>query len=94
VRIDYDLDAHALYVTITADPVASTVAIDDGTNVDLDQAGGIVGIEVVDYAKPWPLEQILAAYRVSPPHAACLRAVQAAGWRAPEVTVSSPRLLH
>ena len=92
MRLDYDLDAHALYVTISNEPVARTVEMDASTFVDVDADGRLVGIEVLDYAKPWPLERVIAECEVSPPHAACLRAVQAAGCRAPEVTLSPPRV--
>lgn len=92
MRLDYDLDVHALYVAITNGPVARTVPIDESTSVDLDADGVLVGIEVLDYARPWPLEQIIADHPMSLPHSACLRAVQAAGCKAAEVTVSPPRV--
>ena len=87
MRLDYDLDARALYVTITNGPVARTVPVDDSTNVDVDAGGQLVGVEVLDYGRPWPLEQILSRWRVSESHAGCLRAVLAAGLRAPEMSV-------
>ena len=42
--------------------------------MDLDAAGGVVGIEVISTAHPWPLADILAAYDISPLEEAQIRA--------------------
>lgn len=88
MRLDYDLDVHALYVTITSAPVGRAIPVDDLTNVDVDADGNLVGIEVLDYGRWWPLDAIISRFGVSEPHVACLRAVLAAGSSAAEVRVA------
>lgn len=70
----YDADAGALYVTLTPGDIARTIAIDDATNVDLDGAGVLLGIEVLTPGSPWPLAAILRQYQVSEQDAAMLMA--------------------
>lgn len=43
----YDADADALYYRLTENPVKRTVSIGDRVNVDVDEAGEAVGIEVL-----------------------------------------------
>ncbi|GAB3279057.1 hypothetical protein GCM10027589_05440 [Actinocorallia lasiicapitis] len=64
MRLDFDFDANALYVALSDAVVARTVEIDEETFVDLDEAGRPVGIEVIDYGRPWPLAKILAQYEL------------------------------
>ena len=74
IRQSYDLDANALYITVTDRPIARTAEIDPGTLVDLDGAEGIVGIEIINPDRCWPVDEILAKYSASPEDAAQLRA--------------------
>lgn len=74
IRQSYDLDANALYITVTDLPVTRTAEIDPGTLVDLDANGGIVGIEIIGPDRTWPVEDILARYHVVAEDAAQLRA--------------------
>jgi uncharacterized protein YuzE len=60
-----DLDADALYIRLTDDEVTRTVQVDKGTLVDLDPAGAVVGIEIIQPARTWPLEEILGRFGVS-----------------------------
>ena len=64
IRQSYDLDADALYIRLTSRKVARTAEIDAGTLVNLDADGGIVGIEVLQLARKWPLDEILARFTV------------------------------
>jgi uncharacterized protein YuzE len=64
MRLDYDLDADALYIAVHEGTVARTVEIDDETLVDLDADGLLVGIEVVSFRRAWPLNAILDRYDV------------------------------
>jgi uncharacterized protein YuzE len=41
IKKSYDLDADALYITLTDHEVIRTVQIDGGTLVDLDADGGV-----------------------------------------------------
>jgi uncharacterized protein YuzE len=74
IRQSYDLDADALYIKLTNRKVARTAEIDEGTLVNLDLDGGIVGIEVLQPARAWPLEEILARFSVSEDDSEQLRA--------------------
>lgn len=47
VHLAHDLDADALYITVSDQPVARTICIDDCIMVDVDAAGHPVGIEVI-----------------------------------------------
>jgi uncharacterized protein YuzE len=73
IRQSYDLDADALYVKLTDQKVAHTAEVDEGTLVDLDADGNVVGIEVLQPQRRWPLDEILNAFRVSPGQAHELR---------------------
>ena len=70
----YDLDADALYIRLADHPVARTVQLDAGTLVDLDADGALVGIEVIQPQRAWPLDDILARFAVSEDDARGLRA--------------------
>ena len=74
IRQSYDLDANALYIRLTSRKVARTAEIDAGTLVNLDADGGIVGIEVLQPARKWPLDEILARFTVNEDDATQLRA--------------------
>jgi len=74
MRLKYDLNVGALYVSLADGTVARTQDIDDNTSVDLDDAGAVVGIEVISIAHPWALDGILRAYSVPAAEAAQLRA--------------------
>ena len=74
MRLKYDLNVGALYINLSDQTVARTREIDDNTSVDLDSAGGVVGIEVISIAHPWALNAVLADYSIPPDDAALLRA--------------------
>lgn len=74
IRQSYDLDAKALYITVREAAIDRTEEIDSGTMVDLDAAGDIVGIEVINPDRNWPLEEIIGRYRLPARAAAELRA--------------------
>lgn len=85
----YDLDAGALYVELADRQVAQTVEVDEGTLVDLDSAGDVVGIEVIEPARTWPLEEILGRFPVDARDAQELRAYFS--YPAPLVPPEHPR---
>jgi len=74
VKQAYDAHANALYITLAEGEVARTPQIDDGTMVDLDADGGLLGIEVLAPGSPWPLAEILRRYEVADEDAAMLMA--------------------
>lgn len=70
----YDLDARALYIELADRQAARTEQVDAGTLVDLDSAGNVIGIEVINPERSWPLEEILDRFAVAEQDARELRA--------------------
>lgn len=75
LRTSYDVDADAIYLHLSSGKVDHTDTLDAGTLVDVDAAGLPVGIEVLHPARRWPLDEVLARYRVSASDSALLRAL-------------------
>jgi len=75
IRISQDLNADALYLRATDAPVDSTAWIDDGTLVDLDADGGVVGIEALGPLRPWTFAEVLGRFEFGPDDEALLRAL-------------------
>jgi uncharacterized protein YuzE len=80
MQLKYDLNVGALYIRLSDHAVVRTRDSGDNASVDLDAAGDVVGIEVISAAHPWPLTEILAAYKIPPHEEAQLRATFPA-WR-------------
>lgn len=59
MRLDFDTKAGALSFEVSNEPVARTVSLDHGTLIDLDAAGNVVALEVLNPERPWPADQIL-----------------------------------
>lgn len=72
MRQAFDASVDALYLTLADGEVARTVEIDDGTNVDLNTDGNVLGVEVLNPGRLWPLAVILREYRISDEDAAQL----------------------
>lgn len=51
-------DSDILYVILAADRPVRTVHLDQGTVVDLDEDGRLLGVTVIEWGRPWPLEQV------------------------------------
>ena len=64
MQLEYDLNAGALYIRLSDAEIARTQEAGDNAAVDLDAAGGVVGIEVISAAHPWPLADILSSYSI------------------------------
>jgi uncharacterized protein YuzE len=65
MKVQYDQEADALYVTLgDGEIVDRTIRIDAGTLVDVDRRGRPMGIEIIHPARPWPLEDILERFQV------------------------------
>lgn len=62
----YDLQANALYLGLAPEKAATTHQVDEGTLVDVDTNGRIVGIEVINPDRDWPLDQICDTYGLEP----------------------------
>jgi uncharacterized protein YuzE len=78
VKLQYSQTANALYIEFIADArAARTEEIDRGTLVDLDPEGRVIGIEVLNPARPWPLNEIEERFPLEMVDALALRAL----WR-------------
>jgi len=94
MQLKYDLNVGALYIRLADQPVARTREVDDNTFVDLDESGGVVGIEVVSIYHPWALDAVLRDYILPPTEVAHLRsyfqpAEVGASQESPEVSIGS-----
>lgn len=74
MRLDYDLNVGALYISLSDHDVARTRVVDDNTTVDLDEDGVAVGIEVIATACPWPVEDVLRDFTMPAGEAENIRA--------------------
>jgi uncharacterized protein YuzE len=74
MRLEYDLDAGALYIRLAEGPVTQTREAGGNAAVDLGPDGRPVGIEVLSIDHSWPLDDILSAYDITEADATQLRA--------------------
>ncbi len=58
MRIEYDREADALYIRLQQCYVAKTVEVEEGINLDFDEAGKLVGLEILDATERYSLEDI------------------------------------
>ena len=47
MKIKYDPDADAMYLTLRKDKVASTKEIDENTIIDFNKSGQVIGVEIL-----------------------------------------------
>jgi len=59
MRIEFDQEADALYVQIHEAYVAHVKEIEEGVIVDFDRDRKIIGIEILDVTKRFPLEDLV-----------------------------------
>ena len=58
MEIDYDREADAMYIEFRKGEFAKNKKIDDFTIIDLDEAGNILGIELLEVSKRIPIESL------------------------------------
>ena len=58
MRIEYDNDVDALYIRIQIKKVFRTQEIEEGVNVDLDENGAVVGLEIIGAAERYDRKDI------------------------------------
>ena len=61
----FDQQADALYIEVAPRLVARTVEFDPGTMLDVDEAGTLIGIEIIRPARDWHLQAILDRYPIN-----------------------------
>lgn len=47
MRIEYDNDVDALYIRIQDKEIFRTQEVEEGVNVDLDEKGAVIGLEII-----------------------------------------------
>ena len=58
MRIEYDKEVDALYVRLQEKYVDRTVEIEEGLNLDFDESGKLIGLEVLDVTERYSLADI------------------------------------
>jgi uncharacterized protein YuzE len=58
MKIEYDKEVDALYLRLQEKYIARTVQIEEGLNLDLDEEGKLVGLEVLDATQRYSLADI------------------------------------
>jgi uncharacterized protein YuzE len=58
MKIEYDKEVDALYVRLQEKYVVRTVQIEEGLNLDLDEEGKLIGLEVLDATQRYSLADI------------------------------------
>ncbi len=58
MKIEYDREVDALYIRLQEKYVSRTVEIDEGVNIDFDENGKLIGLEVLDATERYTLADI------------------------------------
>ena len=58
MRIEYDREVDALYIRLQQKYMARTVEIEERLNLDLDENGKLIGLEILDATDRYPLADI------------------------------------
>ena len=58
MKIEYDRGIDALYIRLQEKCVCRTVEIDEGVNIDFDESGKLIGLEVLDATERYTLADI------------------------------------
>lgn len=58
MKIEYDKEVDALYIRLQEKYVTRTVELEEGLNVDLDENGKLIGLEVLDATERYSLADI------------------------------------
>ncbi len=58
MKIEYDKEVDAIYLRLQEKYVARTVQIEEGLNLDLDEEGKLIGLEVLDATQRYSLADI------------------------------------
>lgn len=58
MKIEYDRKIDALYIRLQEKHVSRTVEIEEGLNIDFDEQGKLIGLEVLDATERYSLEDV------------------------------------
>ena len=59
MRINYYPDTDSLYIDLSEQPSAETREVSEGINLDYDQGGALVGIDIDNASKKLALKQLV-----------------------------------
>jgi len=60
MKIYYDKEVDAAYIRLSDKDPSGVIEISEGVNIDSTEAGEIVGIEILDASKKFPLESLFS----------------------------------
>ena len=58
MKIEYDQEVDALYIRVQERYVAKTQEISEGVNLDFDEEGKLIGLEILDATERYPRKDI------------------------------------
>lgn len=58
MKIEYDKEVDALYIRIQEKKVARTKEVEEGINLDFDEKGKVIGLEIIGAVERYSLEDI------------------------------------
>jgi len=58
MKIEYDGEIDALYIRLQEKCVAKTIEIEEGLNIDLDENGRLIGLEILDATERYSLADV------------------------------------
>lgn len=58
MKIEYDREIDAVYIYLQQKEVGKTIELTDGVNVDLDEEGKLIGIEIIEATRRYALSDI------------------------------------
>lgn len=58
MKIEYDKEADALYIRLQEKYITRIVELEEGLNLDLDENGKLIGLEVLDATERYSLADI------------------------------------
>jgi uncharacterized protein YuzE len=58
MKIEYDREVDALYIRIQEKEVSHTKEIEEGVNLDFDEEGKIIGLEIIGATERYSLKDI------------------------------------
>jgi len=58
MKVFYDKEVDAAYLRLSTDLPTGVIEVAEGINVDVTEEGGIVGIEILDVRRKFPLQSL------------------------------------
>jgi uncharacterized protein YuzE len=58
MKIYYDQEVDAAYLRLSEETSTGVIEVDEGVNLDVTEDGKIVGIEILDATKKFPLQSL------------------------------------